>query len=42
MCGNQILQEVENKQPTFSIIIPMKNAEQYILNALASIANQKF
>lgn len=35
----------ENKTksvPTFSIIIPMKNAEKYILNALDSIANQKY
>lgn len=33
--------EVVN-QPTFSIIIPMKNAEKYISNALDSIAKQEY
>lgn len=33
---------MKNKKPVFSIIIPMKNADKYIRNALDSIANQEF
>lgn len=36
------LKEKQNEQPIFSIIIPMKNADKYIRNALDSIANQQF
>lgn len=32
----------QQKHPTLSIIIPMKNADKYINNALNSIANQEF
>lgn len=32
----------QHNQPIFSIIIPMKNADRYIRNALDSIANQQF
>lgn len=32
----------QHNQPLFSIIIPMKNADKYIRNALDSIANQQF
>lgn len=33
---------MKTKKPTFSLIIPMQNAEQYIEHALDSIANQKY
>lgn len=36
------LDEKIKKQPLFSIIIPMKNADTYIRNALDSIAEQNF
>lgn len=36
------IKEKQNEQPIFSIIIPMKNADKYIRNALDSIANQQF
>ena len=32
----------EQKRPMFSIIIPMKNSDKYIKNALDSITDQKF
>ena len=32
----------KNNKPTFSIIIPMKNAEQHIFNTLNSISNQNY
>ena len=31
-----------NSTPLFTIIIPMKNADKYIYNALESISNQGF
>ena len=36
------IKEEQHNQPLFSIIIPMKNADRYIRNALDSIANQQF
>lgn len=34
--------KMQQKEPIFSIIIPMKNADRYIISALDSIANQQF
>lgn len=34
--------EINKKVPLFSIIIPMKNSDRYIRNALESIENQEF
>lgn len=34
--------KMQQKEPIFSIIIPMKNADRYIIGALDSIANQQF
>lgn len=34
--------KTKQKKPTFSIIIPMKNADRYIINALDSIEKQQF
>lgn len=36
------LKEEKHKEPLFSIIIPMKNANKYIKSALDSIADQEF
>lgn len=40
MKGNYI--KMQQKEPTFSIIIPMKNADRYIINSLDSIEKQQF
>lgn len=36
------MQTKNNNKPRFSLIIPMKNAEEYILTALTSISNQNY